>query len=83
MAYRPRQVLCVKVTHRGRDIPATMTDRNDGTYFVEYLPPTEGPYEVDVTLDGKPIKGSPYTVQMTELWSQVSIGRMAPKAITI
>lgn len=30
---------------------------------VRYMPPEEGPYKVDITYDGHPIPGSPFTVE--------------------
>jgi len=35
-------------------------DTKDGTYQGSYTPSLPGRYQVDVTLDGQPIKGSPY-----------------------
>lgn len=36
-----------------------ITDRNDGTYTVEYCVPAEGIYQACVTLDGVQVAGSP------------------------
>lgn len=30
---------------------------------VRYMPPEEGPYKVDITYDGHPVPGSPFTVE--------------------
>jgi len=35
-------------------------DTKDGTYQGSYTPNAPGRYQVDITLDGQPIKGSPY-----------------------
>lgn len=45
----------------GSQIPVNLVDNNDGTYSGSYAP-TAGPgqYEVNVTLNGQPIKNSPY-----------------------
>uniref|UniRef100_A0A8B9V314 Calponin-homology (CH) domain-containing protein n=1 Tax=Anas zonorhyncha TaxID=75864 RepID=A0A8B9V314_9AVES len=34
-----------------------------GPHRVQYVPPEEGPYKVDVTYDGHPVPGSPFTVE--------------------
>lgn len=41
-------------------------DKGDGTYAVAYHPTTPGEYKVHVTLDGKHIPGSIFTVQVLE-----------------
>lgn len=33
------------------------------TQAVRYMPPEEGPYKVDITYDGHPVPGSPFTVE--------------------
>eukprot|EP01089_Gocevia_fonbrunei_P013346 TRINITY_DN340_c0_g1_i5.p1 TRINITY_DN340_c0_g1~~TRINITY_DN340_c0_g1_i5.p1 ORF type:complete len:1157 (-),score=418.97 TRINITY_DN340_c0_g1_i5:34-3504(-) len=40
------------------DVP--ITDNGDGTYTGQYQVSKPGPYQVDITLDGQPIKNSPY-----------------------
>lgn len=32
-------------------------------HVVKYIPPEEGPYRVDVSYDGNPVPGSPFTVE--------------------
>lgn len=39
-----------------------MTDRDDGTYTVEYCVPAEGIYQACVTLDGAHVAGSPASI---------------------
>jgi len=51
------------VTHEGKPVPSMkQTDRNDGTYLVEYtLPvPTSATYLISTTIDDQPIRGSPW-----------------------
>lgn len=45
-------------------IPVDIIDNGDGTYGVTYNPDIPGPYTVNVTLDGKPIKDVPKTVRV-------------------
>ena len=39
-----------------------VTDRNDGTYAVEYRVPAEGTYRGNVTLEGTHVAGSPVSI---------------------
>jgi adhesin/invasin len=41
--------------------PATATDNGDGTYTVSYTPAASGPDQIDITLNGTPISGSPFS----------------------
>ena len=70
----------VKISLNGRIIPVEITDRNDGTYLALYTAPTAGTYEIDISLDGKSIRGSPYIVNTVELWTHVKVSGIAPKA---
>ncbi|XP_062316362.1 filamin-A isoform X1 [Osmerus eperlanus] len=45
---------------------ASLTDRQDGTYTVEYTPYEEGPHSVAVAYDGSPVPKSPFRVPVTE-----------------
>ncbi|XP_030208982.1 filamin-C isoform X2 [Gadus morhua] len=57
--------LDVKITSPSRrPIPCKLESgsANEVT-TVKYIPPEEGPYRVDVTYDGNPIPGSPFTVE--------------------
>lgn len=40
--------------------PITATDNGDGTYTAVYTPTVSGPDQVDITMNGTPISGSPY-----------------------
>jgi len=44
----------------GSPVMVQFNDTKDGTYQGSYTPSLPGRYQVDVTLDGQPIKGSPY-----------------------
>jgi len=48
----------------GNDIPATVTDNKNGTYTVSYKLTSAGKYKVNVTVDGKDIKSSPFTQEV-------------------
>jgi hypothetical protein len=43
-----------------------VTDNNDGTYRVEYAAEEPGAYKIGVEYEGKPIKDSPWTVNVKE-----------------
>ena len=53
-----RLVVRISGTHNGT---IQARDNGNGTYFATYLPFFTGTDTVDITLDGVPIKGSPYT----------------------
>jgi len=40
-------------------------DRGDGTYRAEWIPRTVGTFKVDILLNGKAIKGSPFTTNIS------------------
>ncbi|KAL7862783.1 hypothetical protein SRHO_G00117670 [Serrasalmus rhombeus] len=52
------------VSPSGRPIPCKLEpDRAKGVTNVKYIPPEEGQYKVDVSYDGNPVPGSPFTVE--------------------
>ncbi|XP_062856326.1 filamin-C-like isoform X2 [Trichomycterus rosablanca] len=52
------------VSPSGRPIPCKLEpDRAKEETGVKYFPPEEGPYKVDVTYDGNPVPGSPFSVE--------------------
>lgn len=55
----------VKMTSpSGRPIPCKLeSDKANETTSVKYIPPEEGTYKVEVTYDGNPIPGSPFSVE--------------------
>ena len=54
-----------KVEVRGTSVArAKVTDREDGTYLVEYKPSTSGVYSISVTLNGCPLPAAPYKVEV-------------------
>jgi hypothetical protein len=44
--------------------PITATDNGDGTYTVSYTPTVSGPDQLDITLNGTPISGSPFNMSI-------------------
>jgi filamin len=55
----------VKVTGPyNTDLPANLRDNKNGKYDGEYTPQDYGPHVVDITLNGKPIPNSPFTVNI-------------------
>ncbi|XP_071358744.1 filamin-C-like isoform X7 [Trachinotus anak] len=57
--------LDVKITSPSRrPIPCKLESGTaNEVHTVKYIPPEEGPYRVDVSYDGNPIPGSPFTVE--------------------
>jgi len=55
-------------------VPADVVDNGDGTYQVTYHPQDAGRHDVAVTLEGKPIKGSTFRVD-------VNAGAFAGKSV--
>jgi len=53
----------VKIRGPDGDLEPKVTDNGDGTYLVEYAPETPGDYQIDVDLEGKPIKGAPFKIK--------------------
>jgi len=45
---------------------ATVEDREDGTYFIRFRPPSHGKYSVSVSVLDRPVKGSPLQVTVSE-----------------
>eukprot|EP00727_Mastigamoeba_balamuthi_P013944 m51a1_g9172 hypothetical protein (558) ;mRNA; f:33001-35143 len=48
----------------GTPVDAHVVDNGDGTYDADYAPAVDGPHTVAVTMDGKPVASSPYTVDV-------------------
>jgi len=44
--------------------PITVQDNHDGTYTADFTPAVAGDYEVDVTMNGTPIQGSPFKLHV-------------------
>lgn len=57
--------LDVKITSPSRrPIPCKLESATaNELHTVKYIPPEEGPYRVDVSYDGNPVPGSPFTVE--------------------
>uniref|UniRef100_A0A4W5K2T1 Filamin C n=1 Tax=Hucho hucho TaxID=62062 RepID=A0A4W5K2T1_9TELE len=57
--------LDVKITSPSRrPIPCKLeSDTANEVHTVKYIPPEEGPYKVDISYDGNPVPGSPFTVE--------------------
>ncbi|KAM9845887.1 filamin-C-like isoform 2-T2 [Aulostomus maculatus] len=57
--------LDVKITSPSRrPIPCKLESGSaNELHLVKYIPPEEGPYRVDISYDGNPILGSPFTVE--------------------
>jgi len=54
----------VQVMGPSGPVPATVKDNGDGTYAVQYEPTDAGVHDIQVTLDGVPIKGSTFHVDI-------------------
>ncbi|KAI2665485.1 Filamin-C [Labeo rohita] len=57
--------LDVKITSPSRrPIPCKVeSGASNEVHTVKYIPPEEGPYKVDISYDGNPVPGSPFTVE--------------------
>lgn len=57
--------LDVKITAPShRPIPSKLESGTaNEVHTVKYIPPEEGPYRVDISYDGNPVPGSPFTVE--------------------
>lgn len=51
---------------RGESIDAKIRDKNDGTYEIQYVPPKSGTYKICVAIFNRPIKGSPFTITVSD-----------------
>lgn len=48
----------------GRPIPCKLeSDKTKEATCVKYIPPEEGNYKVDISYDGNPVPGSPFSVE--------------------
>jgi len=56
----------VKIKGPKGDVPAEVIDNGDGTYTVNFAPQDAGPTRIDVSLKGKPVANSPYTINVKE-----------------
>jgi len=53
----------VKIKGPNGDVKPNVKDNNDGTYLVSYNPDVPGDHTINVDLEGKPIKNSPFRVK--------------------
>jgi hypothetical protein len=44
-------------------LPLKLTDQKNGDYTVEFTLPVEGPYQFDISVNGKPIRKSPFKIK--------------------
>ncbi|XP_052234841.1 tripartite motif-containing protein 2-like isoform X2 [Dreissena polymorpha] len=51
---------------RGEPFEAKIKDRNDGSYDVQFVPPKSGSYKMCVAIFNRPIKGSPFVINVTD-----------------
>lgn len=51
---------------KGEAIETKIKDKNDGSYEILYVPPKSGTYKMCVGIFNRPIKGSPFTIQVTD-----------------
>lgn len=50
---------CIKLDFQG-----VVIDNNDGTYCISYIPKVRGTHQIEVTIRGKHIKGSPFEIMV-------------------
>lgn len=51
---------------KGDVIDTKIKDRNDGTYEIHYVPPKSGNYKMCVGIFNRPIKGSPFSIVVSD-----------------
>ena len=51
---------------KGEQIDTKIRDKDDGTYEIQYVAPKLGTYKICVSIFNRPIKGSPYTITVTD-----------------
>ncbi|XP_052820878.1 tripartite motif-containing protein 2-like isoform X2 [Mya arenaria] len=51
---------------KGEPFDAKIKDKNDGTYEIQYVPPKSGSYKIYIGIFNRPIKGSPFSIQVTD-----------------
>lgn len=51
---------------RGETIETKIKDKSDGTYEILYVPPKSGTYKICVAIFNRPIKGSPFSVTVSD-----------------
>ncbi|XP_060582865.1 tripartite motif-containing protein 2-like, partial [Ruditapes philippinarum] len=51
---------------KGELIDTKIKDRNDGTYEIHYVAPKSGNYKMCVGIFNRPIKGSPFSISVTD-----------------
>ncbi|XP_055996216.1 tripartite motif-containing protein 2-like isoform X2 [Ostrea edulis] len=72
--------VCTEVrTEKGELVESKVRDRDDGSYEVQYVPPRAGKVKVFVSIFNRPIKGSPYVVDVSDhidpVWKLGSRGK--------
>eukprot|EP00741_Cyanophora_paradoxa_P004754 tig00000828_g4612.t1 len=63
---------------KGTPADSFLTDNGDGTYVGWLIFPYPGDYAVQVTLDGKPIRGAPFPIKVTDPWGRDRTSGSAP-----
>lgn len=48
-------------------LPVQINDKRDGTYTIYFCPDIQGPIKVSISVNGKPIRDSPYNVRVRNL----------------
>ncbi|XP_061162723.1 tripartite motif-containing protein 3-like [Saccostrea echinata] len=72
--------VCTEVrTEKGELVESKVRDRDDGSYEVQYVPPRPGKVKIFVSIFNRPIKGSPYAVDVSDhinpVWKLGSRGK--------
>ncbi len=57
--------LSTHITGSDDEIDIRVEDKKDGTYVCSYVPPCDGPIQIDVRWDKKHVKGSPFKVNVS------------------
>ncbi|XP_033213591.1 filamin-A isoform X3 [Belonocnema kinseyi] len=60
----PGELDVIMKNPEGRDVPISLTDNEDGTYTVDYVAPTPGPYTVNLNYGGLKVPNTPIKVDV-------------------
>ena len=60
----PGELDVIMKNPEGRDLPISLTDNEDGTYTVDYVAPTPGPYTVNLNYGGLKVPNTPIKVDV-------------------
>lgn len=58
----------LKFIQTGASLPVDIQDNGDGTYLINFQPKNEGEHQLDITIRGRHIYGSPFKLLISKGW---------------